>query len=325
MKRCVIEKKSFKAYVSRIESDPLKMYDINPSDFAHHVRHAKGWIDLGVRCGLKKNKSGSINTDRLSMLHQKTLNMQLNTEHFHGQKQVTDDDFKTIVKESDSLKQVMMKCKMDGGYSKQKILKRIEDLCIDTCHFKSRKIHKEYKKHNKLDAIDDETFKTLLKNNRTWTSFAMACGFESASGGRKILTQRIEMLGLDTNHFDCRQIDNDKIFVVDSHYVNGRNIKKRLALDFDRVYECAACKNSSFTKRDGVLMWNDQEITLQLEHINGVNNDHRPQNLCFLCPNCHSQTSTFTGRNLKKYKAMKSWLEEGKTSHAPGSIASLLN
>ena len=136
---------------------------------------------------------------------------------------------------------------------------------------------------------------------------------------------RIEKLGLDTKHFDSGVISNDEIFVVDSQYLHTPGIKKRLVRDFDRVYECASCKNAHFTKCDGVLMWNNKEIVLQLEHINGVNNDNRPQNLCFLCPSCHSQTSTFTGKNKKKYKAGQAWLEEGKTSHAPGSIASLLN
>jgi hypothetical protein len=38
---------------------------------------------------------------------------------------------------------------------------------------------------------------------------------------------------------------------------------------------------------------------LELEHCNGVRNDHRIGNLKFLCPNCHSQTETFRGRNAK--------------------------
>ena len=152
----------------------------------------------------------------------------------------------------------------------------------------------------------------------------MACGFTSHNGGR-FLVDRIEKLGLDINHFDCRQLDNDKIFVVESQYADSKNIKKRLLRDFDRPYECNACKNENFTTRDRVLMWNKKEIVLQLEHINGVHTDNRLENLTFLCPNCHAQTSTFTGRNVKKYKAGQAWLEDGKTEHAPGSIASLLN
>ena len=39
---------------------------------------------------------------------------------------------------------------------------------------------------------------------------------------------------------------------------------------------------------------------MQLDHINGVKNDNRLENLRMLCPNCHSQTQTYGGRNLKR-------------------------
>ena len=42
--------------------------------------------------------------------------------------------------------------------------------------------------------------------------------------------------------------------------------------------------------------WNNKPIVLHLDHINGVNNDHRLENLRLLCPNCHSQTDTWCGR-----------------------------
>jgi len=46
--------------------------------------------------------------------------------------------------------------------------------------------------------------------------------------------------------------------------------------------------------------WNDKPIVLQLDHINGINNDHRFENLRLLCPNCHSQTDTWCGRGKRK-------------------------
>lgn len=46
--------------------------------------------------------------------------------------------------------------------------------------------------------------------------------------------------------------------------------------------------------------WNDNILVLQLDHINGINNDNRLENLRILCPNCHSQTDTFTSKTLKK-------------------------
>ena len=55
--------------------------------------------------------------------------------------------------------------------------------------------------------------------------------------------------------------------------------------------ECAICGIGP--------VWCDQPLVLQLDHINGVNNDNRIENLCYLCPNCHSQTPTFAGRNSR--------------------------
>ena len=303
------------------------LYDISPTDFADHVRHATSWNDLGVRCGLEQDKFGKVrNYNKLLMIQQKVNNMRLTTDHFHRQKPpMSDVDFKTIVAESDSMYQIMKKCnKSHSVDEKKRILKRIENLDIDISHFKKRKIYTicDSRYSNKMDAIDDETFKTLVKNNTTWSNLAIACGY-TWQGSQKIIS-RIEKLGLNTNHF-YDEIPADEIFVVDSHYTHSTGIKKRLLRDFDRVYECAACKNEHFTKCDGVLMWNKKKIVLQLEHKNGIHNDNRLDNLEFLCANCHSQTQTFGGGNCKKYKAGQLWSEEGKTSHPPGSIASLLN
>lgn len=43
------------------------------------------------------------------------------------------------------------------------------------------------------------------------------------------------------------------------------------------------------------LLWNDNELSLILDHRNGVNTDNRPRNLRLLCPNCESQLSETRG------------------------------
>ena len=69
-------------------------------------------------------------------------------------------------------------------------------------------------------------------------------------------------------------------------------VKKRLIDEGYMKCECVWC---------GVKdTWNGKPIVLHLDHINGVNNDHRLENLRLLCPNCHSQTDTYAGKGKRK-------------------------
>jgi hypothetical protein len=49
----------------------------------------------------------------------------------------------------------------------------------------------------------------------------------------------------------------------------------------------------------GITEWRGKPLSLCLHHINGVNDDNRLENLAVLCPNCHSQTENFAGRNRR--------------------------
>ena len=48
----------------------------------------------------------------------------------------------------------------------------------------------------------------------------------------------------------------------------------------------------------GITNWNNKEIVLELEHIDGNSNNNSEENLSLLCPNCHSQTPTYKNRNM---------------------------
>ncbi len=50
----------------------------------------------------------------------------------------------------------------------------------------------------------------------------------------------------------------------------------------------------------GLSEWRGRPISIQIDHINGIRDDHRLENLRMLCPNCHSQTETFAARNRRK-------------------------
>lgn len=71
-------------------------------------------------------------------------------------------------------------------------------------------------------------------------------------------------------------------------------LKNRLVKEGYLEYKCVWCGITD--------TYNDKPIVLHLDHINGINNDHRLENLRLLCPNCHSQTDTWCGRGKVRSK-----------------------
>ncbi len=66
--------------------------------------------------------------------------------------------------------------------------------------------------------------------------------------------------------------------------------------------------------------YNNKPINLQVDHINGVDNDHRLQNLRLLCPNCHSQTPTYA--RAKGQKVLSNKCQCGSNKHRLSKLCS---
>jgi len=80
----------------------------------------------------------------------------------------------------------------------------------------------------------------------------------------------------------------EKAFVKNSTYSN-EFIKPRFIKHYAIEYKCDNC---------GIEEWKHKSIVLELDHIDGDNRNNEISNLRLLCPNCHSQTDTFRGRNI---------------------------
>ena len=89
-----------------------------------------------------------------------------------------------------------------------------------------------------------------------------------------------------------RQIErNKKLLNADYSTLKFDSIRKRIKLEQNEA--CNKC---------GIDKWLGQKLTLELEHIDGNNKNNARENLEALCPNCHSLTETWRGRNNGKKK-----------------------
>ena len=84
----------------------------------------------------------------------------------------------------------------------------------------------------------------------------------------------------------------ETILIENSTYSNLNTLKRRLIAEGVLPACCTRC---------GGTEWLGRPIPLELDHINGVHDDHRPENLQLLCPNCHALTPTYRGRNKGTY------------------------
>jgi 5-methylcytosine-specific restriction endonuclease McrA len=71
-------------------------------------------------------------------------------------------------------------------------------------------------------------------------------------------------------------------------YYQTFKLNKRLIKENVLENKCSVCNIDN---------WNNKPIGLHLDHINGNSTDHTFKNLRLICPNCHSQTETYCGKN----------------------------
>jgi 5-methylcytosine-specific restriction endonuclease McrA len=111
---------------------------------------------------------------------------------------------------------------------------------------------------------------------------------------------RIARLAIDIRHFDRFAGRRGKAFggvppaplkdilVVDRPFKSD-TLRRRLISEGIKEYRCESCD---------LTEWMGRPKPLELDHINGQRNDNRLENLRILCPNCHSETRTYRGRNI---------------------------
>ena len=107
------------------------------------------------------------------------------------------------------------------------------------------------------------------------------------------LWRRAKVIGLAWKDKDYRsvsptKIPTDEILAGKHPYYQTLKLKKRLIKEGIKENRCDVC---------GIDSWMGRTISIQLDHIDGDSHNHKLDNLRMLCPNCHSQTTTYSGKN----------------------------
>lgn len=149
-----------------------------------------------------------------------------------------------------------------------------------------------------------EEFTQAWLSSKTIGEVARKLGCNHSGGGYLVLRNAAQKLNLTAEHLvkyglnagpgynHIKFIPLAEILIRNSTYTNIARLKIRLLRE--RILEVKC-----YAKDCGLTEWKGKPISLQLDHINGDKIDHRLENLRLLCPNCHSQTETFAGKNKK--------------------------
>jgi Zn finger protein HypA/HybF involved in hydrogenase expression len=93
-----------------------------------------------------------------------------------------------------------------------------------------------------------------------------------------------------------KKTDNKRLSALDyatRKHCSSHRLKLKLIEDGLKQYECEICKTTE---------WMGEKIPLELDHIDGNHFNNSLDNLRVVCPNCHAQQVTNSGKNVKYFK-----------------------
>jgi predicted small metal-binding protein len=142
----------------------------------------------------------------------------------------------------------------------------------------------------------EEEARRAVAESKSWAETLRNLGMCTSGGAAPILRKYVEIWGISTDHFDPYASQRGKrnplrplseVLVENSTYSRG-NLKERLFREGYKPRYCELCGQGE--------EWQGRRMSLILDHVNGIGNDNRFQNLRIVCPNCAATLDTHCGR-----------------------------
>ena len=151
---------------------------------------------------------------------------------------------------------------------------------------------------NKKWTIDQ--LRESLSSSDTISDALRKLNLKVRPGNYDTIKKKIKELNIDISHMSGKRSgrggvvkkDLKEVLVENSNF-SRHNLKIRIMKEGLIGNECSICRQKP--------EWLGKKLSLVLDHINGINDDNRIENLRLLCPNCNSQTSTFC-RSKTRYE-----------------------
>ncbi len=140
----------------------------------------------------------------------------------------------------------------------------------------------------------------IVKNSNSYIDCLKKLGFHNFGSSYNTLKKYIKKYNIDNSHFIdgeehiknlSKKTDLSLILIENSNF-GSNHLKNRLYKEEIKKRECELCGQGE--------EWNGKHMSLILDHINGVNNDNRLENLRIVCPNCNATLETHCKGNYKK-------------------------
>ena len=149
-----------------------------------------------------------------------------------------------------------------------------------------------------LDTVTEQQIQDAVNTSYNLTDAMKKLGYvQPRAKNYKSFKVRCGDLGIDISHLiestsnplNHKRYSLEEIFIENSPVCQD-TVRKRYKQENYTEYKCAIC---------GINQWNNKDITLRLDHINGNKTDNRLENLRWVCPNCDSQLDTYCNKGHK--------------------------